>query len=59
MAILDTLLFGFVAVLLGFKIFLLAAATILLVLSMSNRISNRQSVAKQRIARTHRLDVHA
>ena len=59
MAILDTLLFGFVAVLLGFKVFLLAAATILLVFGMSKRISNRQSVAKQGIARTHRLDVHA
>lgn len=59
MAILDTLLFGFVAVLLGFKVFLLAAATVLLFLGMSKGISKRQSVARQGVTRTHRLDVHA
>jgi hypothetical protein len=59
MAILDTVLFGFIALLLGFKVFLLAAATVLLFLGMNKRISKQQSVTRQGATRTHRLDVYA
>ena len=59
MVILDTLLFGFVAVLLGLKVFLLAAAAMLLIFGMSKRISEQRPVEQRRMARTHQIDVHA
>ena len=59
MAILDTLLFGFVALLLAGKVTLLAAATMLLILGMTKRLSKHTSRPRQATPRTHRLDVHA
>jgi hypothetical protein len=59
MAILDTMLFGFVALLLAFKVFLLAAATVLFVFSMTRRLRKHAPARRQTTARTLRLDVHA
>ena len=59
MAILDTILFGFVALLLGFKVTLLAAATLLLVFGMTKRLRKQGPAPRQATARVHRLDVHA
>ncbi|NNJ94688.1 MAG: hypothetical protein HKP57_08085 [Halobacteria archaeon] len=59
MAIIDALLFGFVALLLAFKVLLLAAATVLLVFSMSRRLRKHSPARRQATARTHRLDVLA
>ena len=59
MAILDTLLFGFVALLLGLKVALLAAATMLLVCGITRRLRRQNTRPRQATPRAHRLDVHA
>ena len=59
MAILDTVLFGFVALLLAFKVLLLAAATVLLVIGITKRLRRHGTRPRQATQRTHRLDVHA
>ena len=59
MAILDTLLFGFVALLLGLKVALLAAATMLLVFGITKRLCAPNPRPRQATPRVHRLDVHA
>ena len=59
MAIVDTLLFGFVALLLAVKVLLLAAATMLLVFGITKRLRRQNTRPRQATPRTHRLDVHA
>ena len=59
MAILDTLLFGFVALLLGLKVALLAAATMLLVFGITKRLRRQNTRPRLANPRAHRLDVHA
>ena len=59
MAILDTILFGFVALLLALKVLLLAAATMLLVFGMTKRLRGPKPKPRQATPRLHRLDVHA
>ncbi len=59
MAIIDTILFGFVALLLALKVSLLAAATMLLVFGMTKRLRGHNPRPRQATARAHRLDVHA
>jgi len=59
MVILDTILFGFVALLLALKVLLLAAATMLLVFGMTKRLRRHNIKPGQATPRAHRLDVHA
>ena len=55
----DTLLFGLVAGLVGFKVILLAAAALLFVYGITQR-SRHQKLARMKApARRPRLDVHA
>jgi len=59
MIAIETLLFGLVAGLVGFKVVLLAAAALLFVYAVTRR-SRQQKLARVRApARPPRLDVHA
>ena len=55
----DTLLFGLVAGLIGFKTALLAAAAILFLYTMTGRTRQRKMASARVAVRTPRLDVHA
>lgn len=59
MVILDTLLFGFVAALLAFKVLLLATGTLLLVFGLNKRGHTRVPARRRRASKGHRLDVYA
>ena len=59
MATLDTILFGFFALLLTLKMLLLATATMLLVLNLTKRLRGHTGKPRHDTRRAHRLDTHA
>jgi hypothetical protein len=59
MTILNTVLFGVLAGLVSLKIVLLAAAAVLFVHGMTQRVAQRRAVPVPARVRPPRLDVHA
>ena len=59
MIIIETLIFGIVAVLFSLKVFLLAAAAVLLVYSLTARIRKRKTALLQSSPAYRRLDLRA
>ena len=59
MAIFDTVLLGFFALLLTFKVLLLASATMLLLFGITKRLRRYHGRPRQSTPGTHRLDTHA
>ncbi len=59
MATLDTILFGFFALLLTLKMLILATATMLLVFNLTKRVCGHRGKPRHDTPRAHRLDTHA